>query len=165
MVVDIVGSASAGLLLDVDEATWERDFAVNLKQHLFVGRAAARNWIDHERAGVLCVVASVSGLFSSARHGAYGAAKAGVLSFVRTAAEVVAARHPRERRRARRRRTHGGGVGGGLDRDRPTSCSTVAMPEDIAGAIAFFVSDLSRKVTGRSIVVDELDDASYRLTP
>ena len=41
------------------------------------------------------------------------------------------------------------------------------MPEDIAGAIAYFVSDLSRKVTGQSIVVDGgwTTRFPYRLTP
>jgi NAD(P)-dependent dehydrogenase (short-subunit alcohol dehydrogenase family) len=85
-VVNIVGGASWSPLLSVDDETWERDFDVNLRHHLYVGRAAARNWVANERPGVLCVVASISGMFGAARHGAYGAAKAGVLSFVKTAA-------------------------------------------------------------------------------
>ncbi|MCB9726114.1 MAG: SDR family oxidoreductase [Spirochaetaceae bacterium] len=171
VVVDIVGGASWASLLDVDEATWERDFAVNLKQHLFVGRAAARNWIDHERAGVLCVVASVSGLFSSARHGAYGAAKAGVLSFVRTAAEEwwphgirVNAVVPGA---VRTPRMEAEWAAGSTPRPADELLDRMAMPEDIAGAIAYFVSDLSRKVTGQSIVVDGgwTTRFPYRLTP
>src|SRR5262245_10499393 len=45
-VVNIVGSASWGTLLELDDATWERDFAVNLRQHWFVARSAARSWIE-----------------------------------------------------------------------------------------------------------------------
>ena len=86
-VIDIVGSASWGSLLELDEATWERDFAVNLKQHWYVARSAARCLIDARRGGALCAVGSVSGVFSAANHGAYGAAKAGLLALVRTAAE------------------------------------------------------------------------------
>src|SRR4029453_7469554 len=77
-VIDIVGSASWGLLLGLDEATWERDFAVNLKQHWYVARSAARLFIDARRGGAMCAVGSVSGVFSAANHGAYGAAKAGL---------------------------------------------------------------------------------------
>ncbi len=62
IVVNIVGSASWAPLLELDEETWERDFAVNLKHHWYVARSAARAWIDAGEHGVLCVVGSVSGL-------------------------------------------------------------------------------------------------------
>ena len=97
IVVNIVGGASWAPLLTVDETTWERDFAVNLKHHLYVGRSAARNWIEHDRPGALCVVASVSGMFSSANTSAimsslgrerYGIVAA-LLSVTRTTASVT----------------------------------------------------------------------------
>ncbi len=87
IVVNIVGSASWAPLLELSEETWERDFAVNLKHHWYVARSAARAWIAAGEPGTLCVVGSISGAFSSANHGAYGAAKAGLLGLVRTAAE------------------------------------------------------------------------------
>jgi len=49
VVVNIVGSASWGSLLELDDATWERDFSVNLKHHWYVARSAARGWIDAKR--------------------------------------------------------------------------------------------------------------------
>jgi len=158
IVVNIVGGASWAPLVSVDEETWERDFAVNLKHHLYVGRSAARNWIDHDRPGALCVVASISGMFSSARHGAYGAAKAGVLSFVRTAAEEwwpsgirVNAVVPGAVRTPRMEAEWAAGT---TPRPADDLLGRLAEPEDIGGAIAFLVSDLARKVTGQTVVVD-----------
>ncbi len=158
IVVNIVGGASWAPLLTVDEETWERDFAVNLKHHLYVGRSAARNWIDHDRPGSLCVVASVSGMFSAARHGAYGAAKAGVLSFVRTASEEwwphgirVNAVVPGAVRTPRMEAEWAAGT---TPRPADDLMGRLADPEDIGGAISFLVSDLAKKVTGQTIVVD-----------
>ncbi len=158
IVVNIVGQASWAPLISMDDETWDRDFDVNLRHHLYVGQAAARSWIDRGRPGVLCVVASVSGMFGSGRHAAYGAAKAGVLSFVRTAAEewwshgirvnaVVpgAVRTPRMQAEWDSGRT-----------PRPTAdlLGTISEPEDIGGAITFLVSDLARRITGQALVVD-----------
>ncbi|MCP4906117.1 MAG: SDR family oxidoreductase [bacterium] len=158
IVVNIVGGASWAPLLSVDDETWERDFAVNLRHHLYVGRSAARNWIDHDRPGALCVVASVSGMFSSARHGAYGAAKAGLLSFVRTAAEEwwphgirVNAVVPGAVRTPRMEAEWAAGT---TPRPADILLDRLADPEDIGGAISFLVSDLAKKVTGQSIIVD-----------
>lgn len=158
IVVNIVGGASWAPLISMDDETWERDFAVNLKHHLYVGRSAARNWIAHERPGALCVVASISGLFSSARHGAYGAAKAGVFSFVRTAAEEwwpsgirVNAVVPGAVRTPRMEAEWAAGT---TPQPADDLLDRLAEPEDIGGAIAFLVSDLARKVTGQTVVVD-----------
>lgn len=158
IVANIVGAASWAPLLEVDDATWERDFALNLKQHLHVGRSAARNWIERGRGGSLCVVGSVSGLFSSARHGAYGAAKAGVLGFVRTASEEW---WPHDLRvnavvpgAVRTPRIEASWADGSVPKPTEDLLGRLAAPEDIASAILFFSSDLARKVTGQSLVVD-----------
>ncbi len=157
-VVNIVGSASWGSLLELDEDTWERDFRVNLKQHWYVGRSAARAWIDAGRPGALAVVASVSGLFSAPKHGAYGAAKAGLLAFVRTASEEwwphgirVNAVIPGT---VRTPRIEAMWTSGGISKPAPDTVARMALPEDIAHAALFFVSDLARRVTGQTLVVD-----------
>lgn len=157
-VVNIVGSASWAPLLEVDEATWERDFSVNLKQHWYVGRAAARGWIDAKRPGALAVVASVSGLFSAPRHGAYGAAKAGLLALVRTAAEEwwphgirVNAVVPGM---VRTPRIEAMWTRGEIPTPGADSLARMALPEDIASAALFFVSSLAGRVTGQMLVVD-----------
>lgn len=157
-VVNIVGSSSWGSLLELDDATWERDFAVNLKHHWHVARSAARGWIEAREAGVLCMVGSVSGQFSAANHGAYGAAKAGLLALVRTAAEEwwphgirVNAVVPGA---VRTPRIETAWQEGNVPRPDADTLGRMALPQDIADAILFLVSDKARRVTGQSIVVD-----------
>ncbi len=157
-VVNIVGSSSWGSLLEIDEETWERDFSVNLKHHWYVAKSAARKWIEAEQAGVLCVVGSVSGLFSAHNHGAYGAAKAGLLSLVRTAAEEW---WPHEIRvnavvpgTVLTPRIEAAWREGTVLRPDADVLDRMALPEDIAQSIHFLVSDMSRRITGQSIVVD-----------
>ena len=158
IVANIVGSASWASLLDLDDETWDREFAVNLKHHWFVARSAARGWIDTNTPGALCMVGSASGLFAAPNHGAYGAAKAGVLGLVRTAAEEwwphgirVNAVVPGA---VRTPRIEAAWKEGALPRPEEDTLERMALPEDIAGAILFLVSDLARRVTGQSIVVD-----------
>jgi NAD(P)-dependent dehydrogenase (short-subunit alcohol dehydrogenase family) len=158
VVVNIVGSASWGALLDLDEAAWERDFAVNLKQHWYVARAAARGFIDAKQPGALCVVGSVSGMFSAANHGAYGAAKAGLLALVKTAAEEwwphgirVNAVVPGT---VRTPRIEDAWASGAIRKPAAEDQARMASPDDIANAAAFFVSDLARSVTGQTLIVD-----------
>jgi NAD(P)-dependent dehydrogenase (short-subunit alcohol dehydrogenase family) len=158
VVVNIVGSASWGALLDLDEATWERDFTVNLKQHWYVARAAARGWIDARAPGALCVVGSVSGLFSAANHGAYGAAKAGLLALVRTAAEEW---FPHDIRvnavvpgTIRTPRIEAAWASGAIKPPPAEDQARIASPDDIAHAAVFLVSDLARRITGQTLVVD-----------
>ena len=157
-VIDIVGGASWGSLLELDDATWERDFALNLKQHWFVARSAARLWIDAKRAGALCAVGSVSGVFSAPNHGAYGAAKAGLLALVRTAAEEWWPHGIRTNAvvpgAVRTPRIEAAWADGSIGRPSAETLARMASPEDIAHAAIFLVSDLARLVTGQTLVVD-----------
>lgn len=158
IVVNIVGSASWAPLISMDDETWDRDFDVNLRHHLYVGQAAARNWVDHERPGVLCVVASVSGLFGAGRHGAYGAAKAGLMSFVRTASEEWWSHGIRVNAvvpgAVRTPRMEAEWAEGKTPRPAADLLGTLCEPEDLAGPISFLVSDLARRVSGQCLVVD-----------
>ncbi|MCR9093521.1 MAG: SDR family oxidoreductase [bacterium] len=158
IVVNIVGGATWAPLLSVDDAHWDRNFDVNLRHHLYVSQTAARNWVDQERPGVLCIVASVSGMFGAARHGAYGAAKAGVLSFVKTAAEEWWPHGIRVNcvvpGTVRTPRMEAEWASGKTPQPSTDLLGTIAEPEDIGGAITFLVSDLARKITGQALVVD-----------
>jgi NAD(P)-dependent dehydrogenase (short-subunit alcohol dehydrogenase family) len=156
-VINIVGSASWAPLLEMDEATWQRDFRVNLEQHWFVARAAAARWRDAGAAGSLVVVASVSGVFAAPRHGAYGAAKAGLLSLVRTMSEEW---WPSVRVNAvvpgsvRTPRIEAMWLRGDIARPGDDVVGRMAEPDDIAAAAVFLCSPLARRITGQSLVVD-----------
>ena len=157
-VVNIVGGASWGSLLEMDEATWERDFAVNLKHHWYVSRAAARYWHDVGTGGAICVVGSVSGLRSAANHAAYGAAKAGLSSFVMSAAEEWWPRRIRVNAvvpgAVRTPRIEAAWADGTIPAPSPETLERMSLPDDIAGTALFLVSDLARGITGQSIIVD-----------
>lgn len=158
VLVNIVGGASWAPLLEMEEATWEHDLQLNLTQHWYVARAAASRMIDAGAGGSLVFVASVSGLFSAARHAAYGAAKAGLLALTRSMAEEwwpggirVNAVVPGA---VRTPRIEGAWERGEIRRPGPEVERRMALPEDVASAALFLASDLARKVTGQGLVVD-----------
>jgi len=158
IVANIIGSASWAPVVSMEDSVWERDLLHNLKHHVYLSRAAARSWVEHGRPGSYCAVGSISGMFSSASHAAYGAAKAALLSFVRSAAEEwwphkirVNAVSPGM---VRTPRIEALWTGEGTQRPSEDLLERMAMPEDIAGAITFLVSDLAKKITGQVIVVD-----------
>src|SRR5690606_23131536 len=90
-------------------------------------------------------------------HAAYGAAKAGLMSLVRTAAVELGPSNVRvnaiapgavDTPRMRRQR-------GGVSSASPVEpLGRVAKPRDIASAALFFSSDLARHVTGQTLAVD-----------
>jgi NAD(P)-dependent dehydrogenase (short-subunit alcohol dehydrogenase family) len=156
--VNIVGGASWAPLLEMDDATWERDQRVNLKHHWLLGRAAAKQMIAAGRGGALVVVASVSGMFSAAGHGAYGAAKAGLLGLVMTMADEwwphgirVNAVVPGA---VRTPRIEAAWESGAIRRPAADVVERMAAAEDVAHAIAFLGSDLARRITGQTLVID-----------
>ena len=156
-VINIVGSASWAPLSEMDQATWQRDFRVNLDQHWYIARSAEARWRNADASGSVVVVASVSGVFASPRHGAYGAAKAGLLSLARTMAEEW---WPRVRVNAvvpgavRTPRIEGMWQSGAIPRPAADVVDRMAEPEDIAAAAVFLSSPLARRITGQAIVVD-----------
>jgi NAD(P)-dependent dehydrogenase (short-subunit alcohol dehydrogenase family) len=156
-VINIVGSASWAPLLEMDEATWQRDFRVNLEHHWYVARAAVARWRSQAAPGSLVVVASVSGIFAAPRHGAYGAAKAGLLSLVRTMSDEW---WPSVRVNAvvpgmvRTPRIEAMWESGEIARPTDDALGRMAEPEDIANAAVFLSSPLARRITGQALVVD-----------
>ena len=156
--VDIVGAANWAPLLEMDEETWERDHVLNLKQHWYVSRATARSMIDAGGNGSIVVVASLSGLFSAAGHGAYGAAKAGLVGLTRTMAEEWAAHGIRVNAVApgtvRTPRIEAAWEAGEIPRPDAETLARIADPDDVASAALFLSSALARKVTGHTLVVD-----------
>jgi NAD(P)-dependent dehydrogenase (short-subunit alcohol dehydrogenase family) len=158
VLVNIVGGASWAPLLELEDATWERDVRVNLTHHWRVGCAAARAMIAAGGGGSIVVVASVSGLFSAAGHGAYGAAKAGLLALVKTMAEEwwphgirVNAVVPGA---VQTPRIEAAWASGAIRRPAADVVERMALPEDVANAIAFLSSSLARRITGQALVID-----------
>ena len=154
----VIGMAGWGTLLDMDMALWDEDQARNLRYFFLAAREVARSLIARDAPGSIVCVSSVDGMRSAPNHGSYGAAKAGLINLVRTmAAEwsphgirvnvvapgpIVTPRIPHQGDEAERK------MMANVPMHRRGSV------EDIAKAIAFFLSNLSPYVTGQTLAVD-----------
>ncbi len=157
VLINIVGMAGWGPLLDIEPEDWDRDVLLNLKQHFLVCREVGRHMRD-AGGGAISVVASVSGLFAAPNHGPYGAAKSGVMALVRTMSQewephgirvnAVAPGSVRTPRIMAMRES------GEIAESDPRAAGRESEPLDIANALVFLVSDMARRINGQVIVVD-----------
>jgi 3-oxoacyl-[acyl-carrier protein] reductase len=169
-VANIVGLASWADLLSVDLPTWEHDLRINLTQHLFVGRAAARHMIDAGTGGSLALVTSISGIYGAPNHAAYGAAKAGATNLARSMANEWAPHGIRVNSVAPDIIATPRVVAGFEDRGVRDMDGIVAeeallahwgRPQDIAGPLVFLLSDLAAFMTGQNLIVDGGTNARF----
>lgn len=157
--VDVIGVAEWGNILEIDDETWYRQHEITV-HHAFLAVQLAGAAMCRGNGGTMVFVSSVSGQFSAANHAAYGAGKAALLSLVKSAAEELGPR------RIRVNAVVPGSVStprviamreAGLIRpweENPSPLGPPADPSDIAAAIAFLSSDLSLQITGQGLVVD-----------
>lgn len=157
-VVDIVGMARYATLADVSDEDWEWTFGMVLRHAQLLVQIAGRHMADHG-GGSMVMIASVSGLAGAPFHGAYGAAKAALLSLVRTAAVElgpagirVNAVAPGQIRTPRIIEQMAARPDGGPPPIEPLG--KLGEPPDIAGAVLYLCSDLAGHVSGHTLVVD-----------
>lgn len=86
IMISIVGAAAWGSLLDTTAAIWDQQLALNLRYFFLVARETAATMIRLGKPGAIVGIASVDGQRASPMRGAYGAAKAGLISLVQTMA-------------------------------------------------------------------------------
>jgi NAD(P)-dependent dehydrogenase (short-subunit alcohol dehydrogenase family) len=164
-VCDIVGMARWAALVDMPEEDWDWNFNIVLR-HAFLLIKHAAPVMATDGGGSLAFVASISGVSSAPYHGGYGAAKAGLLSLVRTAAVELAGASVRvnavvpggiatPRLAKARGTTLEDATDGGLRSPARTS--------DIASALLFLSSDLAHHITGHALAVDGGDLVQYPL--
>lgn len=153
--VDIVGFATWEGVTDITAEAWDWTVGQNLTQVFSVFQEAARRMVAQGTGGSLVALASVDGIVAAAYHAAYGAAKAGVISLVKTFA------HELGRHGIRANAVAPGNVGSG-NMDQPAGeyavngINPLAAPRsiDIANAVLFLSSDLAARITGQTLVVD-----------
>jgi NAD(P)-dependent dehydrogenase (short-subunit alcohol dehydrogenase family) len=157
VMVTVIGIAFFAPLIDVTLDQWDASLNLNLKSFFIPARAVARSLIHGKRPGAIVGIASVSGLTSAPNHGAYGAAKAGLVNLVRTMA------------------VEWGSAGIRVNAISPGSISTPRIPktpamaermkrmlplqrpgttDEIGKAALFLASDLASYVTGSTLLVD-----------
>jgi len=156
-VVDIVGISRFIDTLDLTDEEWDWHFDMSIRHAFLAMQYGAKAMADH--GGVMVFVASVSGITSAPRHAAYGAAKAGLMSLVRTGAVEFGPLGIRVNAVAPgvvwTPRVSGYLGDEGRDRNNANSpLRRVALPEDIASGLLFMASDLAAYVNGHTLVVD-----------
>lgn len=162
------GVSSAGAIAELDFAEWRRVMRVNLDGAFLTLRAALRTMKD---GGSIVVTASVSGIKAEPGTAAYGASKAALIQLMRVAAKEAAPR------RIRVNAIAPGGVITPLWRGMAffddlirehgseaaafeamaamaTPLGRYATAEEIAGQIAFLLSDAASSITGAVLTAD-----------
>jgi NAD(P)-dependent dehydrogenase (short-subunit alcohol dehydrogenase family) len=166
--VDVIGEARWGRTIELDDTAWDESFDLVLRHFFNLSRAAAPR-IAGAGGGAMVAIASVSGLRSAPLHGPYGAAKAGLMSLVRTLAVELA------RDRVRVNAVAPGAVMTPRveaimsEERRAESAAQIplgryASPADIANAVAFLMSDLASYITGQTLAVDGGATAQFPLS-
>jgi NAD(P)-dependent dehydrogenase (short-subunit alcohol dehydrogenase family) len=157
-VVDIIGMSRYANLTEMTDEEWDWHFDIVLR-HAFLAMQYGGRAMEASGGGVMVFVASVSGITSAPRHSAYGAAKAGLMSLVRTAAVEMGPSGIRVNAVApgvvwTPRISALLGEEGEQRNVANAPLRRVAQPADIAAAILFFSSNLSAYVTGQTLSVD-----------
>lgn len=156
--IDIIGMPRFGPILDMSDADWDFQQDICLKQAFLAMREFGR-LMKADGGGAMAFVSSISGGRSSPGHAGYGAAKAGLISLIASAANEMGPHNIR--------------VNGVAPGTTMTPRMTVTLPEearagaarrvpmqrlgepsDIASALLFLVSDLSSYISGEVIRVD-----------
>jgi len=170
VVINMIGFAAWGSLMDLDDDAWDLDLARNLRHHIWVGRTAARHMIAQGTGGAIAVVSSVSGIYGAPMHAAYGAAKAGLMDLTRTMAQEWAPHGIRVNAVApdmiltpRMAATYAeaGHDGSEAAKQSIQPMGRMGRPEEIAGPLVFLCSDLASFVTGQTIIADGGTHAAF----
>jgi len=153
---DIVGMAKYLDAVETSDEDWQWTFDIVLRHAFVFSQAAAKAMED---GGAMVFVASVSGISSAPRHAAYGAAKAGLMSWIRSLAVELGPSNIRVNAVApgvvwTPRVSQYLGEKGREGQSRNAPLGRVAEPKDIASAMLFLASDLASYITGQTLVVD-----------
>lgn len=153
--VDIIGGATWSKVEDFTTEAWDATIHYNLNQVFYLFQAAARYMIAQRSGGSLVALTSVDGIAAATYHAAYGAAKAGVISLVKSFADELG------RYGIRANAVAPGNVGSGNEDQPPNEYAVnginpLAAPRahDIANAALFLSSELAARITGQTLVVD-----------
>jgi 3-oxoacyl-[acyl-carrier protein] reductase len=140
----------------VSRTDWDSLFSKNLNSMFFISAAIAAELKDQGRTGSLVAISSITGLSAQPYNIAYGAAKAAVLSVVRTMALELAASSIRVNAVAPGAMVSPASL---LPPDPELERRAIPMGrkgdlEEVAGTVLFLLSDMSGYMTGQCLTVD-----------
>tara|TARA_R110000751_G_scaffold292626_1_gene399963 strand:- start:10031 stop:10831 length:801 start_codon:yes stop_codon:yes gene_type:complete len=167
ILVNNVGGSAKGGAVDMDEETWDRQMAFNLKSVYLTCRSVLPHMVE-AGSGAIVNTASTSGIrFTGSAQAAYASAKAAIIQFSRVTAVEFAPKGVRvntvvpgqlhtpmvETRLAGQR--SGGDVDALLQqRLKRIPLGWMGDGRDTANAALFLASEEARFVTGTEIIVD-----------
>ncbi|GKV64225.1 MULTISPECIES: 3-oxoacyl-[acyl-carrier-protein] reductase [Sporosarcina] len=155
--VNNAGITRDNLLMRMKEDEWDDVLSINLKGVFLCTKAVARQMM-RQRSGRIVNLASVVGIAGNAGQANYVAAKAGVIGLTKTTAKELAARNILVN-----------AVAPGFittdmtdelgDEMKEQLLSTIPLgrlgsADDVAGTVAFLLSDEAKYITGQTINVD-----------
>ncbi len=157
--IDIIGMARYAEILELSDETFDWEVDICIRHAYLLSQLVGRHMRETGGGGVMTFIASVSALSAAPRHAAYGAMKAGLIAWVKSAAVELA--------------PHGIRVNavapGAILTPRMEAVFTeeqvrvnaaeaplnrMGQPADIAGAALFLSSDLASFITGQTVVCD-----------
>jgi 2-deoxy-D-gluconate 3-dehydrogenase len=158
IMVSIVGQALFKPLVEMTGDEWDYDHSRNVRYFFVCGREVAKSMIRRGVPGAMVCVGSTDGIQSAPFHGAYGAAKAGLIELVKTMAVEWAVNGIRVNCVAP------GSINTPRLPETPASKAAMAnslvpmaragVPDDIGKAALFLASDMSAYITGHTLMVD-----------
>ena len=163
---NIVGGVKLAPFLSTDLAHWQDQMNFNLYQQMGVCKAAGKH-MQAAGQGSIALVSSVTGIYGARNQVAYGAAKAALISFVKTLADEWGAYGIRVNSVAPDNTL----TSRLIDRTGQPAAKALAefdsraaadgaplrrggREREIAGPLLFLLSDLSSFMTGQCLVVD-----------
>ena len=159
VLVNNAGGTFAASFLDSVEKGWDALHRMNLKSVLHCTQTVARQMVEQRRGGSIVNVVSIEAVRAAPGYGPYAAAKAGVVSLTQTLALELAPHRIRVNAIAPDICMTEGLRTLVSDADQERFRWTVPLgragePDDVAGAVVFFASELGRYVTGTTLHVD-----------
>ena len=140
----------------VSRAAWDALFSTNLHSMFFISQAIAAELQAQGRPGSLVAISSITGVGNMPYNVGYGAAKAAVLSVVRTMALELAASNIRVNAVAPGAMSSPASMlppDPALER-RAIPLGRKGDMEEVAGTVLFLLSDLAGYMTGQCLTVD-----------
>jgi NAD(P)-dependent dehydrogenase (short-subunit alcohol dehydrogenase family) len=156
ILVNNAGIYPSAPLLEIDEQTWDRVFAVNLKGTLFAAQTVAKLAMIPQKSGRIINISSCDGRRPTAGIAHYAASKAGVISLTKSIALELAPYNI----------TANAVAPGWVETDaimksdrwktavKEIPLGRLARPEEIANVVAFLADDNAGYITGATFDIN-----------